>query len=230
MARPTAQPGVVDLSQPERVLPVERFVQPATAHIAPGDELDLRILGLPDLSGRYIVAPDGRINLSLVGSVQASGKSVEQLDGEVTSALAVYYRNIDVALNVSSRADRFVYVLGEVSRPGRYDFRPGDRVLHSLALAGGMIGTSRENGIVLLRSEPDGKDHAYRFDFGRIHQQLAPEDAYLQPGDIVFVPKSRLRTATDFAKEFLDVLGRAATTALVVDDLVNIRNRALSVR
>lgn len=223
------EPAIVDLTDPAKPPPAERFLLPeGGAKIAPGDQLELRILGFPELSGQYLVAQDGRINLSLVGSVQASGKSVEELDHDLTSAFSTYYRNLDLAINVAERADRYVYVLGEVSRPGRFDFATGERVIHALAGAGGMTGSARENSIMLLRREQDGLDHAYRLDFSQVMTQLAPRDIYLQPGDVVFVPKSRFKTATDFAKDFLEVLGRGATTALVIDDLSR-RTRALSI-
>jgi protein involved in polysaccharide export with SLBB domain len=72
--RPTRL-AIVDLTNPSQPPPLERFVQPVKAEIAPGDQLELRVLGFPELSGSFLVAQDGRINLSLIGSVQAAGKS-----------------------------------------------------------------------------------------------------------------------------------------------------------
>jgi polysaccharide export outer membrane protein len=228
MQRPTAPAPVVDLADPTQPLPVERFLLSDKALVGPGDHLEIRVLGLDELSGRFIVAPDGRINLSLIGSVQAAGKSADELDRELTTAYETWYRNMDLSVNVAARETRDVFVLGEVRVPGRFAFRSGERVLHALAMAGGMTEKGRENSVVLLRREADG-DHVYRLDFGRVHDHLAPQDIYLQPSDLVFVPKSRFRTATDFAKELLDVLGRGATTSLVVQDLANIRERAISI-
>lgn len=220
--------AIVDLTDASKPIPPERFPDPGAAQVAPGDMLDLRILGFPELTGSFLVAQDGRINLSLIGSVQAAGRTADELDRDLTNAYSTYYRNIDVAVNVSTRTERFVYVLGEVLRPGRLDFRVGDRVLHAVALGGGMTGNARESNVILLRRESDGRDHAYALDFGRIHDRMAPRDIYLQPGDVVFVPKSRLRTVTEVAVAILDVLGRSTNTALVVDDLSN-RTRALTV-
>jgi polysaccharide export outer membrane protein len=181
-----------------------------------------------ELSGTFLVAQDGRINLGLIGSVMAAGKTADELDRELTAAYGAYFRNLDVAVNVNARAERWVYVFGEVSRPGRYDFRGGDRVVHALAQGGGMLATARESAVTLLRSEADGADHVYQLDFGRLHDRVVPQDITLRPGDVIFVPKSRFRTITDFAKEFLDVLGRSATTTLVLKDLSD-RTRSLTI-
>lgn len=226
--RETDAAAIVDLTAPGLPVPVERFAQPDAALIAPGDFLEMRVLGFTELSGTFLVAQDGKINLSLVGPVQAAGRSASDLDLDITKAFAQYYRNIDVSLNVNTRAERNVYVLGEVLRPGRFDFKTGERVLHALADGGGMTAKARENSIMLMRREADGLDHAYRLDFSTMHLRLAPKDIYLQPGDVVFVPKSRFSTATNFSLALLDVLGRAATTALVVDNLQS-RARSLSI-
>jgi len=214
-----AQPGIVDLTDPTKPIPPERFLAPDAARIAPGDQLFLKALSYEDLNGTVTVAQDGRVNLSLLGSVQAGGLTLQQLDDSLTTAYSSYFRNFDLAVILVESTERNVYVLGQVRNPGRFPFAPGDRVLHSLALAGGLQETARENGIVLMRRDPDGSDHAYRFDFAHLHEALTPKDIYLQPGDIVFVPKGRFRTVTDFLKEVLDVAQRGAVTALLVQEL-----------
>ncbi len=220
----------MDLSDPTKPVPPERFLAPDAARIAPGDQIFLKVLSYEDLNGTVTVAQDGRVNLSLLGSVQAGGLTLQQLDDSLTTAYSSYFRNFDLAVILIESALRNVYVLGQVRNPGRFPFAPGDRVLHSLALAGGLQETARENGIVLMRRDPDGADHAYRFDFAHLHQAMAPKDIYLQPGDIVYVPKSRFRTITDFAREFLDVAQRSAVTALLVQDLsINERVQSISV-
>ena len=189
------------------------------AKLAPGDQIFIKALSYDQLNGVITIAPDGRINLSLLGSVMAAGRTLQELDDELTRSYSAYFRNFDLAVILVANAPRQVYVFGQVHASGRFAFYPGDRVVHSIALAGGMLDTARESGVILLRRETDGTDHVYRLDFGELVDKLAPEDIYLQPGDVVFVPKSRFRTFTDFAEEFLDVVQRSLTSALVARDL-----------
>jgi len=223
-----ARAAIVDLTAPDVTLSDERFLVQDIATISSGDFLELRILGFTELSGTFLVAQDGRINLSLIGSVMAAGKTADELDRELTAAYGTYFRNLDIAVNVNARTERFVYVFGEVPKPGRYDFRGGDRVIHALAQGGGMLGTAREDAVILMRRESDGVDHAYQIDFARMHQRILPQDITLRPSDVIFVPKSRFRTVTDFAKEFLEVLGRSATTTLTLNYLSS-RTRSLAI-
>jgi polysaccharide export outer membrane protein len=219
----------MDLTDPTAAIPVEQLMIPEVALIAPGDELRLELLSHTEISGRYVVTRNGMINIALLGTVQAAGKTIDSLDTELTQALNQYYRFADVSVNLVAQAPRSVFVLGEVENPGRHEFLPGDRILHGLATAGGMSRQARSDNIVLMRRMPDGREHAYRLAFNRLHTGVYPQDIYLQPGDVVFVPRTRFFTFTEYANEFLNVLSRAATTALIVDDLVGLRTRALTV-
>ena len=222
-------PGIMDLTNPEAPIPIEQLMVPEVAMIAPGDHLRIRLLGQDEVSGEYVVSRNGKINLPLLGTIHAAEKTIDSLDVEITHGLGNYYRFADVSVNIMASSPRSVFVLGVVTHPGRHEFFPGDRILHGLATAGGMSRQARSDNIVLMRRMTDGKEHAYRLAFNRLHAGVYPQDIYLQPGDVIFVPRTRFFTFTEYASEFLGVLSRAATTALIVDDLVGLRTRALTV-
>jgi polysaccharide export outer membrane protein len=167
------------------------------------------------------------VNLPFIGSVEVANKTADQIDQEITSALNNYFRNIDIMVNIKDPVQRSVYVVGQVRNPGRFEFEYGDRVIHALGRAGGMQDHARENGLVLVRREPDGRDHAYRLDFSSVHRFIAPGDIHLQPSDVVFVPKDRFSTFSEFATGFLDVINKALTSGVLVDQLL--RERTISI-
>jgi len=222
-------PGIMDLSDPQAPIPVDQLMVPRVALIVPGDLLQLDLLGHTEITGDYLVTRDGKINLPLLGTVEAAGKSIDSLDTEITHGLNQYYRFADIAVNIKDAAPREIFVLGEVNNPGRHEFTAGDRILHGLAMAGGMSRQARSDNVVLMRRMPDGAEHAYRLAFNQMQSGIYPQDIYLQAGDVIFVPRTRFFTFTEYAGEFLNVLSRAATTTLIIDDLVGLRTRALTV-
>lgn len=226
-ARAEAEAAIVDLKDPTKPIPPQRFLQAQESVVVPGDQLEIRAYDNEDLSGLFLVPPDGRLNLPFIGSVDVANKTADQIDQEITTGLNNYFRNIDIMVNIKDPAQRSVYVVGQVRNPGRFDFEYGDRVIHALGHAGGMQDRARESGIVLVRREPDGRDHAYRLDFSSVHHFIAPGDIHLQPGDVVFVPKDRFSTFTEFAKDFLDVINKALTSGVLVDQLL--RERTISI-
>lgn len=224
-----AESTIVDLMDPTKPIPAQRFLQARETVVVPGDALEIRAYDNKDLSGLFLVPPDGNVNLPFIGSVDVVDKTPSQLDEEITLAMNDYFRNVDIMVNIKDPAQRSVYVVGQVRNPGRFEFEYGDRVFHALGRAGGMQDRAREAGIVLVRREADGRDHAYHLDFSKVHHFVAPGDIHLQPGDVIFVPKDRFSTFTEFATQLLDVVNKALTSGVLVDQLLDIRVRTLSI-
>ena len=218
---------IVDLMDPSRPIAPDRFLQARESVVVPGDQLEIRAYDNVDLSGLFLVPPDGKLSLPFIGSLEVTNKTTEQLDQEITAGLNAYFRNVDITVNIKDPAQRSVYVVGQVRNPGRFEFQYGDRVIHALGRAGGMQDRAREGGIVLVRREADGRDHAYRLDFSNVHRFIAPGDVHLQPGDVVFVPKDRFSTFSEFAVSFFDVINKALTSGILVDQLL--RERTISI-
>jgi len=87
--------------------------------IGPGDALDVRVSGAPDLqSAAVVVRPDGAISFPHVGEVGVGGKTVAQVVEALTEALLKRYRHVEVTVNLTQFRERNVFVLGQVKTPG----------------------------------------------------------------------------------------------------------------
>lgn len=152
--------------------------QTATAYrIHVGDAIEMRIFGEDFADGVYHVASNGAISLPLAGSLQVEGLTVEEfVDGVQT----VYRDEFVTPPRVSAQiiASRPYYVLGEVNRPGSFDYQFGVTALAAVATAGGFNVWARKD-CVLLRPGDGGPDRMLRTD-ARMS---------LSPGDVIYVEK-----------------------------------------
>ena len=88
------------------------------------------------------------------------------------------------------RAERGVFVLGEVQRPGYYQFKAGDGLLDAIMLAGGFSASAAEEQVSLTRQMPDGPV-IETIDFSRLmEERYLAKDKLLKGGDIIVVPRS----------------------------------------
>lgn len=88
------------------------------------------------------------------------------------------------------RATRGVIVLGEVQRPGYYQFREGDQVLDAIMLAGGFLESADEAGVSLTRQTADGS-LVEMIDFSLLKEdRVVQGDRPLEDGDVIIVPKA----------------------------------------
>ena len=134
------------------------------------------------------VRPDGMISLPLLNDVQAAGLTPMQLREQLTKRLTEYMPNPEVSVIVRE-VNRFkVSVLGEVRKPGRFDFKSKATVLDAIALAGGLSDYAARSRIVIIRQQDSGATKRIAVNYNKIVSASSEDDFFLQPGDVVVVP------------------------------------------
>jgi polysaccharide biosynthesis/export protein len=157
--------------------------------IGPEDLLDIAVWNNASISRTTPVRPDGKISLPLLNDVQAAGLTPTQLSEGIAKKLAEYMPNPEVSVIVREVNHFKVSVLGEVKKPGRYDFRSQATVLDALAVAGGLSDFASRSRIVILRNNSSGTQQRIPVNYNKIVSADAPPgNLYLQPGDIILVP------------------------------------------
>ncbi|TLY23961.1 MAG: hypothetical protein E6K64_07930, partial [Nitrospirae bacterium] len=87
--------------------------------IGPEDVLEITVWKNQDLSKVVAVRPDGRISLPLIGEAAAVGRTPAQLTEEISAKLKEFKENPQVSIVVKEVNSYSIFVLGEVSKPGR---------------------------------------------------------------------------------------------------------------
>jgi polysaccharide biosynthesis/export protein len=111
--------------------------------------------------------------------------------------LAPLYRGDDLALNVKLRrgdivyvpdpSDQLVYVMGQVTKPGAYQFTPNMSFLDALAQAGGPNDAAQQSKIVLARPRENSQQV---IDLKTFLAGNGDRNYALKDGDIIYVPKN----------------------------------------
>ena len=147
-----------------------------------------------------IVSPDGTIQLPALPSVPAQGLTVRELKMEIDARYDKIVQGIEVTPLLFQRAPRFIYVLGEVNQPGRFDLVAPTTVMQAVALAEGWdIGANLRHIVVFRRAE-DWRLLATKIDLRGALYGARPSPAdeiWLRDSDIVLVPKAPLQVITD---------------------------------
>jgi protein involved in polysaccharide export with SLBB domain len=108
-------------------------------------------------------------------------------------------------VNVIEFAPETIYVLGEVRNPKSVALTPGMSILQALAEAGGPLQTGNLGSVVLMRRVDDERAYAQRIDLQEmLSGNLSAFDMYLQPYDIVYVPKTFIARINQFVEQFFE--------------------------
>lgn len=170
--------------------------------LQPGDVIAISVLEDPLLDRQILVAPDGRIALPLAGTIEAEGQTAEQLQRTIQRRLRnnfVESPNVTVALVSTIEEDeelREVYVLGEVTRPGRYEYDSEKTitVLQALTLAGG-VGPFAATERIQVRERVSTTETLRLFDYEAAQDGLlntSRDLSALQDGAVIVVPERGL--------------------------------------
>lgn len=176
--------------------------------LGPGDVLDVRVFGQPELSSQVQVDSDG--NLSALPFLEAPIKAKCRTDKEVQKDIAIAYakfiNNPQVSVRISERNSRQpATVFGAVRQPTRVEMKRKVRLNELMAVSGGF--TERASGTIqilhtepLMCPEPGEEAEASPIDGTRIPLQIvkiselragkADANPVIRPGDYVLVTEA----------------------------------------
>lgn len=139
--------------------------------LAAGDKVHIITYNEPSLTGDFGINVNGDLAFPLIGTIKAAGQTPQDLQQTLTKTLGNgYLLNPRVSVEVLSY--RPIYILGEVNKPGEYDYVPGMTVLAAIAKAEGFTYRAQEKSIFLKRQ---GSDREVEI---RLHS-----DTPIHPGD-----------------------------------------------
>lgn len=157
------------------------------------------------LSREIVVGADGHARFPLIGSVALQGMTLSQLNATLNERYAAHTANVQVDALLKSTAANEIFVLGEVTQPGVYPIRRPVSVLEALTMAHGANPLARLDSVVIMRRKGDQVE-ARLYDVGDALNASADTFAYLQPDDLLYVPKTKLARAGEISRQLADVL------------------------
>lgn len=164
-----------------------------------GDSLELIFPFVPAFNQTVAVQPDGYIALRLVGELQVEGQTVPELETVLRTRYASILRDPVITIAVRDFEKPYFIALGEVERPGKYELRGETTVAQALAIAGGFKEKAKRSRVLVFQG-PGGDGPGVReLDMKHVLTQGRLEgDIRLNSGDMVFVSKSRVPSASAF--------------------------------
>jgi polysaccharide biosynthesis/export protein len=142
---------------------------------------------------RVRITPEGTVSLPAIGVVPAQGLTLDEMKREVDARYREIVAGLEVTPILTQRAPRYIFVVGEVRNPGRYDLRGPTTAMQSIALAGGWKSGGNLGQIVVFRRADDWGLVATKLDIRGALSGADPSPAdeiWLRDSDLVVVPKS----------------------------------------
>ncbi len=118
--------------------------------MGPGDKLRVVIFRHDDLSGEFTLDGAGKFAMPLVGEIDALGLTSTELEQRIEKKYSEGYL-VDPQVSIQVENYRPFYILGEVNKPGQYEYVNGMTMLNAVALAGGFTYRAAQNSVTVKR-------------------------------------------------------------------------------
>jgi polysaccharide export outer membrane protein len=168
--------------------------------------VDSRAGTLGGLQIQVTVTPAGDIQLPGVASVFVQGLTLAEAKQEIDARYNADIPGVQVTLVLVQRAKRFVYVLGEVGLPGRFELEGPTTVIQAIAMAGKWTTGANTRQVVIFRRGPDWRLMATMLDLrGALYAKrpVPVDDIWLNDSDIVLVPKTPIQQVDEVIDQYI---------------------------
>ncbi|WP_414628176.1 polysaccharide biosynthesis/export family protein [Pseudoalteromonas shioyasakiensis] len=125
--------------------------------LGPGDKIEIRVFGQPDLAVEALLGNSGDINYPFLGKIKLAGLNTAEVEELIVNGLQPDYL---VNPNVYTQVVEYrpFYIHGEVEHPGAYSYQPGMTVNQAVALAGGLTERASTDKIFLFKEHTKDKE------------------------------------------------------------------------
>jgi polysaccharide export outer membrane protein len=157
--------------------------------LSPNDVIAVTVYGEDDLTAKTIIDKNGMVMLQLLGQVKLSGLTVKDATAKIQQLYDKdYLVNPQVNVIVEQFAARHFSVLGQVQKPGSFDFpqNEGMNLLEAIAMAGGYTRLGAPSKVRVRRQE-NGNEKTISLNAEEMSKNSKKKDFEILPDDIIYV-------------------------------------------
>src|SRR5215469_15177728 len=215
-AGPTAPTQAIDFHNSNPSSPQLLQERHPRYQVMPSDVLAVTFPLTTELNQTVTVQPDGFINLANVGGVYVQGQTTSEIIETLHKAYEHILHNPIIAVDVTNFQRARFTIFGHVGRPGEYELRYDITVSQAIAMGGGFLASAKSQAFLLRRVSTDWVEVKKLNLKPLTHGKNLPEDVYLQPGDMIYVPE----TVVSKFRRYIPYGGVSAVNPLGVESLI----------
>lgn len=192
-------PPVADMAQPQlgsdmvEKTPTRFASRNPRYRIQPSDVIEILFRFTPEYNQLVTVQPDGFIPLQSVGEMKVAGMTVGEASQAIVESYSPTLHEPVVTLILKEFTKPFFVVGGEVAKPGKFDLHGDVTLSDSIAMAGGFNPGAKTSEVLLFRRISREMAEVKKINLKRtLEKGRLEEDVVLQPGDSVYVSRSKV--------------------------------------
>lgn len=156
------------------------------------DIMELSFRYTPEFDQEVTVQPDGFIQLKGISNdVHVQGETVPEVIATLKKAYSSTLNDPVISVVLRDFEKPYFIAGGQVGKPGKYDLKGDTTAAQAVAIAGGFADFSKSTQVLLFRKYQNDTYEVKVLNLKDVLKAKNPkEDTYLQPGDMLYVPKT----------------------------------------
>ena len=159
----------------------------------------------------YLVDEKGNVNFPFVGNINVGSLTTSEAADKIQKALSDYVSNISVVVKF---IDNRVTIMGEVTRPGVYNFTQDKLNIYDvIGLGGGITRYGDRQNVILVRNENEKIKH-YRLDISE--SDIASKNTYFVYNNDVIIVEPLKAVSSSYSNVTYTTILSSITTVIAV--------------
>jgi polysaccharide biosynthesis/export protein len=164
----------------------EGSVDAETYVLGPGDKIFVSISGLEEIVFNLVIDQEGNLYIPKVGGINLSNTTLSEGRKKITSAIDLYYKNVDVFITLLDFRKIKVSLVGDVKYPASQVLSANSRLLDLITISKGLTETSNYRNIKIVSG--NGEENKYDL-LKYLRFGDKSNNPFLVEGDVVLVDK-----------------------------------------
>ncbi|MEK6715300.1 MAG: polysaccharide biosynthesis/export family protein [Candidatus Omnitrophota bacterium] len=182
------------------------------------DIIEILVRRHPEFSDKFKVNKDGKIQYKFVGDIEVAGLAKDELNKKLTNIISQYVVEPEINITILDYKSKVFYVIGEVSRPGKY-YMMGNTlsVREAVVTAGLPLMSAAMRKCRLIRPDISGKPINTKVDiYSVLYGGDLKKNINMLPGDVLYVPSTVMAKVMRVISPVTAPLTNAASTGKTV--------------
>lgn len=158
------------------------------------------------LSRLVTVRPDGYVTFPMVGDIFVAGRTIPVVNKELNAKYEEMIPDLHIDLFLEKYSGSLIYVLGQVTNPGAFQIMKPVTIFEALTLAGSYLPGAKLSSVIVARKH-ETKIISTRINLkDTLAMKSDSKFFYLQPDDLVFVPKTFITEAGELMRQLAQIV------------------------
>lgn len=157
------------------------------------DSIEIKVQSHPELSGTFSVNSEGNIQYQFIGEVSIGGMKRSAAEDKIRKAVSKYVNDPKLYLKIVEYHSKAIYVMGQVTRPGKYYMRSETLLVREAIIEAGLpLTDSAMHRARLITPAKNGEATAKIVDLNALlYKGDLQYNLEMHSGDQLYVPSTQ---------------------------------------